>query len=156
MHITVIGAGAWGTALAIAAAGAHTVRLWARDAQQAARLQAQRVNARYLPGVPLPAALVCDGGDAAALAPTLAHTDLVVIATPMAGLRAWLQWLAAAPHAALISIGLQSKSPKAFCRYFRCSSSRTVCLTTSSLVAIWGVLSLSPPNGPTCSVSATI
>ncbi|MCX7692589.1 NAD(P)-dependent glycerol-3-phosphate dehydrogenase [Tepidimonas taiwanensis] len=100
MHITVIGAGAWGTALAIAAAGAHTVRLWARDAQQAASLQAQRVNARYLPGVPLPAALVCDGGDAAALAPTLAHTDLVVIATPMAGLRAWLQWLAAALPAA--------------------------------------------------------
>lgn len=100
MHVTVIGAGAWGTALAMAAAAAHTVRLWARDADQAAALRRERVNARYLPGVVLPPSLVCDGGDPAALAPALADTDLVVIATPMAGLREWLAWLADALPAA--------------------------------------------------------
>ncbi|MDM7455983.1 MAG: NAD(P)H-dependent glycerol-3-phosphate dehydrogenase [Tepidimonas sp.] len=100
MHLTVIGAGAWGTALAIAAAATHPVRLWARDRAQAERLQSERVNARYLPGAMLPPALECDGGDSSALAPLLAATDLVVIATPMAGLRQWLQWLSGALPAA--------------------------------------------------------
>ena len=50
----VVGGGAWGTALANAAAGAgHPVTLWLRDATAAAALQADRENPRYLPGVPL-------------------------------------------------------------------------------------------------------
>lgn len=54
----VIGAGAWGTALAIAgvAAGSN-VRLWARDPTAAARLRSSRRNDRYLPGIDLPSAL---------------------------------------------------------------------------------------------------
>jgi glycerol-3-phosphate dehydrogenase (NAD(P)+) len=100
MHITVIGAGAWGTALALAASAAHQVHLWVRDPAQAERLRAERVNARYLPGVPLPPGLACAGGDPEGLLPWLARTDLVVIATPMAGLRQWLQWLARALPAA--------------------------------------------------------
>ncbi len=52
--IAVIGGGSWGTALANAAASAgHDVLLWLRDAEAAARMQASRENARYLPGVPL-------------------------------------------------------------------------------------------------------
>lgn len=52
--INVIGGGAWGTALANAAAGAgHPVTLWLRDGRAAATLQAERENPRYLPGVPL-------------------------------------------------------------------------------------------------------
>jgi glycerol-3-phosphate dehydrogenase (NAD(P)+) len=94
MHITVIGAGAWGTALALAASATHQVHLWVRDPAQAERLRAERVNARYLPGVPLPPGLVCAGGDPEGLLPWLTQTDLVVVATPMAGLRQWLQWLA--------------------------------------------------------------
>lgn len=100
MHVTVIGAGAWGTALAIAAAASHGVRLWARDRAQAERLRTERVNARYLPGALLPPALDCDGGDPASLAPRLSGTDLVVIATPMAGLREWLERLSMALPAA--------------------------------------------------------
>ncbi len=96
MHLTVIGAGAWGTALAITAASAHRVCLWARDHGHAERLQSERVNARYLPGAVFPPALECGGGDPAALAPWLAETDLVIVATPMAGLRQWLQWLSTA------------------------------------------------------------
>ena len=47
--LVVLGAGAWGTALAVAAAGRQPVLLWARDAAQARRMQAERCNARYLP-----------------------------------------------------------------------------------------------------------
>lgn len=86
MKIIVIGAGAWGTALAAAAAGEarHRVTLWARDAGQAASMQSQRVNTRYLPGVVLPDALVLQSGP---LAAALAGQELIVIATPMSGLR---------------------------------------------------------------------
>ncbi len=53
--ICVVGAGAWGTALAIQAArGGHEVELWARRPDHAAALQAARENARYLPGAALP------------------------------------------------------------------------------------------------------
>ncbi|OOG58623.1 NAD(P)H-dependent glycerol-3-phosphate dehydrogenase [Polaromonas sp. C04] len=94
MKIVVLGAGSWGTALAIGAASnapaRHRVTLWARDAAQAASLQAQRVNARYLPGIALPDSLdVCAGTVAAAVA----GQDLVIIATPMSGLRELLSRL---------------------------------------------------------------
>ena len=49
MQITIMGAGAWGTAMALAAArhpGGHTVTLHARDAAQAEALHTQRQNAR--------------------------------------------------------------------------------------------------------------
>lgn len=97
MKIVVIGAGAWGTAMAINAAAhpaGHAVTLWARDAQQLAHLQAQRSNARYLPGIALPPALVLAGGDMATLA---AGADLVIVATPMAALRAMLVQLRGCP-----------------------------------------------------------
>ncbi len=52
--IGVVGAGAWGTALANAAARAgRRVVLWSRDADHAAEMARERVNARRLPGVPL-------------------------------------------------------------------------------------------------------
>jgi len=54
--IAVVGAGAWGTALAIVAAGnASKVLLWARESEIAASVAASRENAMFLPGVPLPA-----------------------------------------------------------------------------------------------------
>jgi len=59
----VIGAGAWGTALAIAIArNGHPVRLWGRDAEQLTTMQATHSNERYLPGLPFPKSLqiCCD------------------------------------------------------------------------------------------------
>jgi len=54
----VLGAGSWGTALACVLARHHDdVLLWARDPDAAARLDATRENARYLPGVRLPSSL---------------------------------------------------------------------------------------------------
>ena len=92
MRIAVLGAGAWGTALAVNACrhAGHQVSLWARDSAQAQRLQAERVNARYLPGTVLPAALQLQHGPLLSLC---SAQDLLVIATPMAGLRGMLQEL---------------------------------------------------------------
>ena len=98
MNITVLGAGAWGTALAASTASRHPTLLWARDAEQAARLQASRRNQRYLPEVVLPGALGVTPDFRAALAH--AHDDgLLVIATPMAALR---EMLAAVPEHASV------------------------------------------------------
>lgn len=96
MKIMVFGAGAWGTALAISAArhpGGHTVQLWARDPDQVQAMQAARENARYLPGVVLPATVALHCAPADALVASAHPNDLVIIATPMAGLRATLMAL---------------------------------------------------------------
>ena len=79
-----LGAGAWGTALAVNAADRHAVTLWARDDAQRAAMAAVRQNERYLPTVPLPASLRLLGGPAQAAA---RDADLVIVATPMAALR---------------------------------------------------------------------
>ena len=93
MKIIVLGAGAWGTAVAMSAAqhpAGHAVTLWARDAAQAAQMQTQRHNARYLPGITLPPSLTLAHGGFAAL---WTGADLVIVATPMAALRGMLQAL---------------------------------------------------------------
>jgi glycerol-3-phosphate dehydrogenase (NAD(P)+) len=95
MDILVLGAGAWGTALAINAGVRHRVTLWARDPAQAAAMAAQRRNAQYLPGFLLPEGVriaTYADGDPQALS---AQHDLVIIATPMAGLRSMLAAVAA-------------------------------------------------------------
>ena len=100
-RITFIGAGAWGTALAIAASrlpGPRLVRLHVRDAAQAAHMLSQRVNARYLPGLSLPAELQIVTGPLSALADEdVGAQDLFIVATPMAGLRQTLQALRDVP-----------------------------------------------------------
>lgn len=100
MNLSILGAGAWGTALAASVARRHPTRLWVRDAAQAAALDASRVNQRYLPGVALPAALQIEPDLEAALrharsdgqgqAPGRLPGGLVIIATPVAALGALL------------------------------------------------------------------
>ena len=92
MKLLVIGAGAWGTALAVNAAvqGRHQVGLWARDPAQQQAMDEQRVNARYLGGVRLPQSLHCIRGD---LSAALAGRDLLVLAGPVAAARELLQAL---------------------------------------------------------------
>jgi len=83
MKIAVLGAGAWGTAIAISLAARHAVSLWARDPKLLQALRSSGSNERYLPGVPLPPelALVDD------LARALDGTELVLLAVPTNGLR---------------------------------------------------------------------
>jgi glycerol-3-phosphate dehydrogenase (NAD(P)+) len=93
MKIIVLGAGAWGSAVAMSAAqhpAGHAVTLWARDAVQADEMRSGRHNARYLPGIPFPASLSVADGPFGAL---LTDADLVIVATPMAALRGMLQAL---------------------------------------------------------------
>ena len=90
MKIAVLGAGAWGTALAINAGAHHTVTLWARDVPQAQAMRVERVNTRYLPDLPFTAGVQVSS---APLGPWLAGQDLVVIGSPMSSLRGMLTQL---------------------------------------------------------------
>ena len=83
MRITLIGAGAWGTALAIAFAGKHEVTLWSREEDVAVDLQMTRENHRFFPGYKLPESVQVLTDFAAAIA----SAELLVVATPIAGLR---------------------------------------------------------------------
>ncbi|KQZ30936.1 glycerol-3-phosphate dehydrogenase [Mesorhizobium sp. Root552] len=89
---TVLGGGAWGTALGLAMLRAgHSVRLWARDAQMVASI-GRGENPRYLPGIPLDKGIsaTTDIGEA------LSGTDCVLVVTPAQSLRAVLAQ--AKPH----------------------------------------------------------
>jgi glycerol-3-phosphate dehydrogenase (NAD(P)+) len=113
MKIIVFGAGSWGTALALSACSnplaKHQVTLWTRDAGQAYTMQSQRENKRYLPGIELPATLNITSSDwvesgvatnrlnqvgQGPLGRLASAADLVVISTPVAGLRELLTQLA--------------------------------------------------------------
>ena len=101
MNIIVLGAGAWGTALAVSAARApqpgRTVTLWARDAALVADMAARRENARYLPAQALPPSLQLSAEPLAVVLASVQPSDLVVVATPMAALRSMLTQLQNVP-----------------------------------------------------------
>ncbi|MCJ2034419.1 NAD(P)H-dependent glycerol-3-phosphate dehydrogenase [Methylobacterium sp. J-068] len=99
-RIGVVGGGAWGTALANAAAAAgHDVILWLRDGEAAARLEASRENARYLPGVPLHPRIA-----ATARADALGAAGTLLMVVPAQTLRSVLADLAPSfePGAAIV------------------------------------------------------
>lgn len=90
--MAVLGAGSWGTALAVQLARRlPEVRLWARDSQRLEAMAAARENSRYLPGVELPPVLRLE----ADLAAAVSGMDDVLVVVPSHGLRACLQALAA-------------------------------------------------------------
>jgi glycerol-3-phosphate dehydrogenase (NAD(P)+) len=90
-RIAVIGAGAWGTALAnIAARAGRTVTLWARDAAAVAEMTATGESPR-LPGVTLDARVTATGAIA-----DVAHADAVLLVVPAQSLR--VAATALAPH----------------------------------------------------------
>ena len=100
MKIIVLGAGAWGTALAISAARnarrQHAVTLWSRDAEAVRAMQGERSNRRYLPGRVFPPTLTLSAEPLEVLlTPGGSPPDLVIIATPMAALREMLQRVSA-------------------------------------------------------------
>jgi glycerol-3-phosphate dehydrogenase (NAD(P)+) len=86
MNITIIGAGAWGTALAISLVPNHRVTLWARNNAQIEAMQVTRYNQHYLPDILLPADLKLSSDFSAALD----TAELVIIAVPTSALRSTL------------------------------------------------------------------
>ena len=91
MRITLLGAGAWGTALAIAFAGKNEVTLWSREDDVAVDLQNTRENHRFLPGHKLPAGVRIETDFSVAIA----GAELLIIATPIARLRPTVERLKA-------------------------------------------------------------
>jgi glycerol-3-phosphate dehydrogenase (NAD(P)+) len=90
MSVTIVGAGAWGTALAISAARRGTpTLLWARDAALVQQMQHSRHNQRYLPDTALPDSLVLSASWDEAMAH--AAQGLIIVGTPMAALAGVLQ-----------------------------------------------------------------
>jgi glycerol-3-phosphate dehydrogenase (NAD(P)+) len=84
MNVTILGAGAWGTALALHCGRAgHVVTLVPRRLEQALQLAADRENREYLPGFKLPASLQIG----LELRPALMEAEMVLLACPMRGLR---------------------------------------------------------------------
>lgn len=93
LSIAILGAGAWGTAVAIAAArhpAQHQVTLWVRDVAQAQHMRIHRNNQRYLDGVVLPENVQITDG---ALNDAVGNADLVILGTPVSALRAMLTTL---------------------------------------------------------------
>ena len=107
-HIAIIGAGAWGTALAIQAHRAgQSVMLWARDPARAALIQQSRANERLLPGVTLPEGIsvTADAGQA------LDAAALILLVVPAQALRPVLHNLPKLPAPALICAkGVEAES----------------------------------------------
>jgi len=89
MTISVLGAGAWGTALAVRLASRMPVVLWTRSAEHADSMAELRENRRYLPGHVLPPGLT----PSANLIDAVQQADLLVAAVPSNGLRSLAQTL---------------------------------------------------------------
>lgn len=88
MKVTLLGAGAWGTAMAVQAAhhlSEGQVCLWSRSAEQIKAIHQSGENTAYLPGIAVPRGLQLEANFASAVQ-GLSSKDLLVIATPMSGL----------------------------------------------------------------------
>ena len=93
MNISILGAGAWGTALAISLAPRHRVTLWARSAQQIADMRSSGKNQQYLPDVALPQSLQLEHDFNAAL-----HgAEMLILAIPISALRDTLSKISRLP-----------------------------------------------------------
>ncbi len=101
-NIGIVGAGSWGTALAVPLLANHLpVTIWGHDAEHIARVAAARENAAYLPGVPLPEELRCTHE-----LDDLRACDLVLLVTPSKAIRevaSRLSTVGLAESAALLS-----------------------------------------------------
>lgn len=86
MSVSVLGSGAFGTALAISLAGNGPVTLWARDSEQARAMLTTRENAARLPGVALPDAITVTSDITQA-----AESQILLVSVPMQKLRGALE-----------------------------------------------------------------
>jgi glycerol-3-phosphate dehydrogenase (NAD(P)+) len=104
MNIAVLGAGAWGTAIAAVLSARHSVVLYARNPDQCAQLARDRVNARYLPSLALSESLqFTDDLHVAVEHTASSDSGLILVATPTAELRSIVRDVSEiAPDATLV------------------------------------------------------
>ncbi len=94
MKVSILGAGSWGTALAIhLARGGHDVLLWGRDPAVVAVIESERRHPRRLSGTPIPAGVHAT----AQLAQAFDHSETLVVAVPCVSFRPLLERAPAAP-----------------------------------------------------------
>ena len=101
-RIGVLGAGSWGTALAIhLGRRGHDIQMWARDPALAHDIAERRANVVYLPDMLLPDSVIVT----AAIAEALRDTDLIVSAVPSHGCRSVMRMAApyVSPRATIVS-----------------------------------------------------
>lgn len=132
--VAVMGAGAWGTALAQEAANAgNSVILWGRDAGQVEAIAGQRENQRYLPGIPLSDAIM-PTADRAALAPG----EALLAVVPAQALRDNLQ--------ALADLGLSPRPLVICCKGIERSSGLLMSEVAAEVLPDWPLAVLSGPT----------
>ncbi|HVL38050.1 MAG TPA: NAD(P)H-dependent glycerol-3-phosphate dehydrogenase [Fimbriimonadaceae bacterium] len=111
MHATVLGAGSWGTALAILLArNGHRVTLWGRESEELHLTQAARENLRYLPGFALPEEVAVVSSD------HLEPCDLWVVAVPSYAVRGVMGFICGErPLTVIASKGIEAGSAQLLC-----------------------------------------
>ena len=97
MKICILGAGAWGTSLAVTLAASHQVTLYAREDGLPEGMQATRENKQFLPGITIPQSVTPTGDFSLA-----AKAELVIAATSVAGLRPTFKQLRSISNAPVI------------------------------------------------------
>jgi glycerol-3-phosphate dehydrogenase (NAD(P)+) len=90
MQIAILGAGAWGTALAISLSGRHQITLWARRPEVCTLLRSKRQHPTALPGITLPSAIQIEDSLSAAIQ----HSEIVIVSVAVSGVRSVLDQLA--------------------------------------------------------------
>ena len=108
MRVAILGAGAWGSALAVSLSAEHSVALWTRGREDCEALAATR-RSRYLPDIDIGASVAIE----ADLARAIEGRDVVIVATSTAGLRATALAVAAitpAPALLWACKGFEAKS----------------------------------------------
>ncbi|GBG15439.1 glycerol-3-phosphate dehydrogenase (NAD(P)+) [Novimethylophilus kurashikiensis] len=111
MKITVLGAGSFGTSLAIHAAHQHPVTLWARNPEHVEEMRRTRTNAHYLDGAVFPEKLQLESN----LHTALKQADLILSVVPTSGLRNMLREIRASGSKAPVAWackGLEASSAK--------------------------------------------
>jgi len=112
MNVSILGAGAWGTALAILLADRHKVVLWGRDEGAMRDAAASRENSAYLPGFALPQGVQATSDFAAAVDHVRHGDGLLFVASSVAGLRPLAQRLQgqSIPNLAWLCKGFEEKT----------------------------------------------
>ena len=113
MKVAVLGAGAWGTALArLLCDGKNSVTLWGHDASRLGELQRVKTNEYYLPGVNLPDSLRYESN----LAPAVRDVECVVVAVPSKAFREVTQGLKEFPGVVVsVTKGIEHQTGLTMC-----------------------------------------